>query len=46
VSLLDADTNSKIMRIGLRWFPRNYISPTERPTDYKGFKQVLGGTEK
>jgi hypothetical protein len=33
VSLLDADTNSKIMRIGLRWFPRDYISPTERPTD-------------
>lgn len=46
VSLLDADTNSKIMRIGLRWFPQNYYSPTERPTDYKEFKQALGSSAK
>lgn len=46
VSVLDEDTNSKIMRVGLRWFPQNYYPPTERPTDYKEFKQALGGSAK
>jgi hypothetical protein len=46
VSLLDESTNSKIMRVGLRWFPQNYYPPTERPTDYKEFKQALGGSAK
>jgi hypothetical protein len=46
VSLLDESTHSKIMRVGLRWFPRNYYPPTERPTDYKVFKQALGGSGK
>jgi hypothetical protein len=46
VSALDDTGGSKIMRIGLRWFPRNYYPPNERPTDYKGFKQALGGTLK
>ncbi len=46
VSLLDEDTNSKIMRVGLRWFPQNYYPPTERPTDYKEFKQAMGGSAK
>jgi hypothetical protein len=44
VSLLDAESNTKIMRVGLRWFPQNYYPPTERPTDYEGFKQALGST--
>jgi hypothetical protein len=43
VSLLDEATNTKMMRVGLRWFPKNYYPPTERPTDYKEFKQALGG---
>jgi hypothetical protein len=46
VSELDDTGDSKIMRIGLRWFPKNYYPPTERPTDYKGFKQALGGAVK
>ena len=46
VSLLDESTNSKIMRVGLRWFPQNYYPPTERPTDYKEFKKALGGSGK
>lgn len=46
VSLLDESTDSKIMRVGLRWFPQNYYPPTERPTDYKEFKQALGGSVK
>ncbi len=44
VSLLDEATNTKMMRVGLRWFPQNYYPPTERPTDYKEFKRALGGT--
>ena len=44
VSLLDESTNSKIMRVGLRWFPQNYYPPTERPTDYAKFNQALGGS--
>lgn len=43
VSLLDEATNTKMMRVGLRWFPQNYYPPTERPTDYKEFKRALGG---
>jgi hypothetical protein len=46
VSQLDDTGESKIMRVGLRWFPKNYYPPTERPTDYKGFKQALGGAVK
>jgi hypothetical protein len=46
VSVLDEATSSKIMRVGLRWFPQNYYPPTERPTDYKVFKQALGGSTK
>jgi hypothetical protein len=46
VSLLDESTDSKIMRVGLRWFPQNYYPPTERPTDYKEFKQALGSSAK
>ena len=46
VSQLDDTGESKIMRVGLRWFPKNYYPPTERPTDYQGFKQALGGTVK
>jgi hypothetical protein len=26
----------------LRWFPRNYYPPTERPTDYKELRKALG----
>lgn len=44
VSVIDEATSSKIMRVGLRWFPKNYYPPTERPTDYKVFKQTLGGS--
>jgi hypothetical protein len=46
VSNLDDTGDSKIMRIGLRWFPKNYYPPTERPTDYKEFKRALGGVTK
>ncbi len=46
VSVLDEATQSKIMRVGLRWFPQNYYPPTERPTDYKEFKQAMGGSAK
>ena len=46
VSQLDDTGESKIMRIGLRWFPKDYYPPTERPTDYKGTKQVLGRAAK
>lgn len=42
VSQLDDAT--KIMRVGLRWFPQNYYPPTERPTDYKEFRKALGGS--
>jgi hypothetical protein len=42
VSNLDDTGTSKIMRVGLRWFPQNYYPPTERPTDYKQFRQALG----
>jgi hypothetical protein len=38
--------DSKIMRIGLRWFPQNYYPPTERPTDYKEFRRALGTSGK
>ena len=44
VSQLDDTGTSKIMRVGLRWFPHNYYPPTERPTDYKEFRKALGGT--
>jgi hypothetical protein len=44
VSNLDDTGESKIMRIGLRWFPKNYYPPTERPTDYKEFKRALGSS--
>lgn len=44
VSELDDTGTSKIMRVGLRWFPHNYYPPTERPTDYKEFRKALGGT--
>ena len=43
VSELDDTGTIKIMRVGLRWFPKNYYPPTERPTDYKGFREALGG---
>lgn len=46
VSQLDDTGTSKIMRIGLRWFPHNYYPPTERPTDYKEFRKALGGSVK
>jgi hypothetical protein len=46
VSELDDTGTSKIMRIGLRWFPQNYYPPTERPTDYKEFRKALGSTGK
>jgi hypothetical protein len=46
VSELDDTGESKIMRIGLRWFPKNYYPPTERPTDYRGFKLALSGSVK
>ncbi len=42
VSELDDTGTSKIMRVGLRWFPQNYYPPTERPTDYKEFRKALG----
>ena len=44
VSELDDTGTSKIMRVGLRWFPQNYYPPTERPTDYKEFRKALGGS--
>ena len=44
VSELDDTGASKIMRVGLRWFPQNYYPPTERPTDYKEFRRALGST--
>ena len=44
VSNLDDTGTSKIMRVGLRWFPQNYYPPTERPTDYKEFRKALGGS--
>jgi hypothetical protein len=44
VSELDEAGTSKIMRVGLRWFPQNYYPPTERPTDYKEFRKALGST--
>jgi hypothetical protein len=40
------DAASKIMRVGLRWFPHNYYPPTERPTDYKEFRKALGSSDK
>jgi hypothetical protein len=46
VSELDDTGTSKIMRVGLRWFPRNYYPPTERPTDYKEFRKSLGSSVK
>ena len=46
VSELDDTGTSKIMRVGLRWFPHNYYPPTERPTDYKEFRKSLGGSAK
>lgn len=46
VSELDDTGTSKIMRVGLRWFPQNYYPPTERPTDYKEFRKALGSTVK
>ena len=42
----DLDGTTKIMRVGLRWFPRNYYPPTERPTDYKEFRRSLGSSAK
>jgi hypothetical protein len=44
VSKLDDTGTSKIMRVGLRWFPQNYYPPTERPTDYKEFRKTLSGS--
>lgn len=44
VSELDDSGTSKIMRVGLRWFPQNYYPPTERPTDYKEFRKALGSS--
>jgi hypothetical protein len=46
VSKLDDTGTSKIMRVGLRWFPQNYYPPTERPTDYKEFRRALGSSDK
>ncbi len=46
VSNLDDTGTSKIMRVGLRWFPQNYYPPTERPTDYKEFRRALGTSDK
>jgi hypothetical protein len=46
VSKLDDTGTIKIMRVGLRWFPRNYYPPTERPTDYKEFRRALGDSGK
>jgi hypothetical protein len=46
VSNLDDTGTSKIMRVGLRWFPHNYYPPTERPTDYKEFRRALGSPDK
>jgi hypothetical protein len=46
VSELDDTGTSKIMRVGLRWFPQNYYPPTERPTDYKEFRKALGSSGK
>jgi hypothetical protein len=46
VSELDDTGTSKIMRVGLRWFPHNYYPPTERPTDYKEFRKALGNSGK
>jgi len=46
VSQLDDSGTSKIMRVGLRWFPHNYYPPTERPTDYKEFRRSLGSSNK
>jgi hypothetical protein len=46
VSELDDTGTIKIMRVGLRWFPHNYYPPTERPTDYKKFRQALGNPGK
>jgi hypothetical protein len=44
VSELDDTGTSKIMRVGLRWFPQNYYPPTERPTDYKEFRRTLSSS--
>lgn len=44
ISELDDTGTSKIMRVGLRWFPQNYYPPTERPTDYKEFRKALGSS--
>ncbi|MEJ0099413.1 MAG: hypothetical protein WDO12_06580 [Pseudomonadota bacterium] len=44
MSELDDSGTSKIMRVGLRWFPQNYYPPTERPTDYKEFRRALGSS--
>ncbi|MEO6078318.1 MAG: hypothetical protein ABIQ86_00860 [Steroidobacteraceae bacterium] len=46
VSELDDTGTSKIMRVGLRWFPQNYYPPTERPTDYKEFRRAMGNSGK
>ncbi|MEO8308431.1 MAG: hypothetical protein ABI616_10395 [Pseudomonadota bacterium] len=42
----EIDDTTKIMRVGLRWFPQNYYPPTERPTDYKEFRKALGSSDK
>jgi hypothetical protein len=46
VSKLDDTGSIKIMRVGLRWFPPDYYPPTERPTDYKKFREALGDSGK
>jgi hypothetical protein len=46
VSELDDSGTSKIMRVGLRWFPRTYYPQTERPTDYTQVKRTLGSVAK
>ena len=33
---------SFLMRVGLRWFPKHYYPPTERPTNHKEVEDALG----
>ena len=40
------DKTERVINVRLRWFPRNYIPPRERPSDYQKFRKnvpVLSG---
>jgi hypothetical protein len=34
-------TNAAVYGIGLRWFPKNYFPPRERPTDHRRIRDAL-----